>query len=144
MGGADYDVLSVVYKACIDAGLNKNHIILWNNEQYDAEQIKYVISNLKALITARTHASIAAYSTCVPTLVLGYSVKSRGIATDLFGTDEHYVINYKDIHNDKDITSAYEYIEHNLDSIRSMLQKTMPCYKKDTFNMGRLFKNGEY
>ena len=43
-------------------------------------------------IGARTHATIAAYSSCVPTLVVGYSIKARGIAKDLFGTDEGYVL----------------------------------------------------
>ena len=48
-------------------------------------KLKYVISKCRAFIGARTHATIAAYSSCVPTLVVGYSVKARGIARDLFG-----------------------------------------------------------
>ena len=47
-------------------------------------QLKYDISKCRFFVGARTHATIAAYSTCVPTLVVGYSVKSRGIARDLF------------------------------------------------------------
>mgnify|MGYP001570154846 CR=1 FL=1 len=50
-----------------------------------AVQYKGFIARQQLLITARTHASIAAYSAGVPTLVLGYSIKSRGIAEDLFG-----------------------------------------------------------
>ena len=42
--------------------------------------IKGYISRCELFIGARTHATIAAYSTGVPTLVLGYSVKARGIA----------------------------------------------------------------
>ena len=33
-----------------------------------------------------------AYSSCVPTLVVGYSVKARGIARDIFGTEDRYVL----------------------------------------------------
>ena len=55
-------------------------------------QLKGYIARCRYFIGARTHATIAAYSSGVPTLVLGYSLKSRGIATDLFGTDEHYVL----------------------------------------------------
>ncbi len=44
------------------------------------------------MVVARTYASIAAYSTKVPTLVVGYSVKARGIARDIFGDEEHYVL----------------------------------------------------
>ena len=43
-------------------------------------------------IGARTHSTIAAYSSGVPTLVVGYSVKAKGIAKDLFGTEENYVL----------------------------------------------------
>lgn len=55
-------------------------------ETYDCTEIKYIISQCDLLIASRTHASIAGYSQCVPTLVYGYSVKSKGIAKDLFGT----------------------------------------------------------
>ena len=55
-------------------------------------KLKFIISRCRAFIGARTHATIAAYSSCVPTLVVGYSVKARGIARDLFGTEEGYVL----------------------------------------------------
>lgn len=61
-------------------------------EDMPARKIKYVISKCRMFIGARTHATIAAYSSCVPTLVVGYSVKARGIARDLFGTEDHYVL----------------------------------------------------
>ena len=48
-----------------------------------AQQLKYLVSRCEALVCCRTHASIAGYSTGVPTLVAGYSVKSKGIALDL-------------------------------------------------------------
>ena len=51
-------------------------------------QLKGHISRCRFFIGARTHATIAAYSTCVPTLALGYSIKARGIATDIFGTEK--------------------------------------------------------
>ena len=42
-----------------------------------------LIAQCELLVCCRTHASIAGYSTGVPTLVLGYSVKAEGIAADL-------------------------------------------------------------
>lgn len=57
-----------------------------------APELKGYISRCEMFIGARTHATIAAYSSCVPTLVVGYSIKARGIAKDLFGTDEGYVL----------------------------------------------------
>lgn len=62
-----------------------------------AAQYKSIISRCDMFIGARTHATIAAYSTCVPTLVIGYSVKSKGIAKDIFGTDEGLVIPVSEI-----------------------------------------------
>lgn len=48
-----------------------------------AAQAKYLISQCVQLVCSRTHASIAGYSSHVPTLVAGYSVKSQGIGRDL-------------------------------------------------------------
>lgn len=57
----------------------------------NAPQLKHVISRCRCFIGARTHATIAALSTGVPTLSIAYSVKARGINRDLFG-DERYVL----------------------------------------------------
>ena len=72
-------------------------------EDCNCMQLKGYISRCRFFIGARTHATIAAYSTFVPTLVLGYSIKSRGIATDLFGSDENYVISIQDLLNEEDL-----------------------------------------
>ncbi|WP_242165676.1 polysaccharide pyruvyl transferase family protein [Lysobacter sp. M15] len=56
--------------------------------QLNAEQIKYVISHLRFFMGARTHATIAALSSGVPTVSIAYSVKARGINRDLFGNEE--------------------------------------------------------
>lgn len=57
--------------------------ICWAEDDLNAAQRKYLISRCEMLVCCRTHASIAGYSTGVPTLVVGYSVKSEGIALDL-------------------------------------------------------------
>ncbi len=56
-----------------------------------AAECKYLISECKYGIFARTHASIAAYSTGVPCVVVSYSVKARGIAKDN-GMGDHVVL----------------------------------------------------
>ncbi|MHB9035564.1 MAG: polysaccharide pyruvyl transferase family protein [Armatimonadota bacterium] len=50
-----------------------------------AAEYKWVISRLRAIVAARTHATIAGFSTGVPTISLGYSVKSVGINKDIYG-----------------------------------------------------------
>ena len=57
--------------------------IFWVPENANAAQRKYLISCCEMLICCRTHASIAGYSSGVPTLVVGYSVKSQGIGKDM-------------------------------------------------------------
>jgi hypothetical protein len=54
----------------------------------NAAELKYVILQCRFMVCSRTHASIAAYSSGVPTIVIGYSNKSKGIAADL-GMDKY-------------------------------------------------------
>ena len=97
-------------------------------EDYNAMQLKSIISKCRMFIGARTHATIAAYSTCVPTLVLGYSIKSKGIATDLFGTDEKYVIPVQSLEQEDDLTRSFIWLWENEGMIRKKLQLIMPGY----------------
>lgn len=120
----DYQVLSEIYTKF----KNNKRVYLEKND-YDCNQVKYIISKCTLMIAARTHASIAAYSTCIPTLVLGYSVKSKGIATDLFGTDKNYVISGKDINYDN-LVEKFSWLEKNKKKIKEHLKNIMPEYKE--------------
>ena len=92
------------------------------------QRLKYVISRCRAFIGARTHATIAAYSGCVPTLVVGYSVKSRGIAKDLFGSEEHYVLPVQTLENPEELIQAYDWLTEREEEIRIRLKRIMPRY----------------
>jgi polysaccharide pyruvyl transferase WcaK-like protein len=59
------------------------------NNTLDAAQMKWIISKAKCLVAARTHATIAGFSTAVPTLSLGYSIKARGLNRLLFNSEEY-------------------------------------------------------
>ena len=99
-------------------------------EDRNCMQLKYIISQCRFFIGARTHATIAAYSTCVPTLAVGYSVKSRGIAIDLFGTDENYVISVQKLQKENELKEKFQWLfEHEKDQ-RNILEKVIPEYKK--------------
>ena len=97
-------------------------------EDSNCNKLKGYISRCRLFIGARTHATIAAYSTCVPTLVLGYSIKSKGIATDLFGTDEKYVIPVQSLEQEDDLTRSFIWLWENEGMIRKKLQLIMPGY----------------
>ncbi len=97
-------------------------------EDASAQELKGIISACRFFVGARTHSTIAAYSTCVPTLVLGYSVKSRGIATDLFGTDENYVVPVQNLQSEDDLVKAFSFIASKEEEIRNRLTQMMPQY----------------
>ena len=92
------------------------------------DELKYYISKCEFLIAARTHASIAAYSTCVPTLVVGYSVKSRGIAQDLFGNVDDYVISVDKIDNEKALFNKFVNLFQKRQEIKDELSNIIPAY----------------
>ena len=94
----------------------------------NCEVLKGYISRCRMFIGARTHATIAAYSTCVPTLVVGYSVKAKGIAKDIFGTYENYVIPVQTLTKEEDLSLAFDWMHKNENSIRTHLEKFMPSY----------------
>ena len=78
-----------------------------------ASELKGYISQCSFFVGARTHSTIAAYSSGVPTLVIGYSVKSRGIATDLFGSYDNYVLPVQDLKEPDEMIKAYKWVlEH--------------------------------
>lgn len=97
-------------------------------EDHNCCELKGYISRCRMFIGARTHATIAAYSTCVPTLVLGYSVKSKGIARDIFGTEEHYVLPVQELRNPDELEDGFDWLLSNEENIRSHLKCVMPEY----------------
>lgn len=96
----------------------------------NCRQLKYIISQCRFFVGARTHATIAAYSTYVPTLVVGYSTKSIGIARDLFGTDENYVIPVQKLQNENDLKRRFLWMLEHEKEEQNMLINAIPEYKK--------------
>ena len=100
------------------------------------EELKGYISQCRFFVGARTHATIAAYSTCVPTLVVGYSVKAAGIAKDLFGSQEHYVLPVQSLKDPQDLVQGFQWLMEQEDSIREHLKTMMPDYQKQALRTG--------
>lgn len=95
---------------------------------HNAPQLKYIISKCSFFVGARTHATIAAYSTAVPTLVVGYSVKARGIARDLFGTEEGYVLPVQQLKESDNLTRAFIALYERRSEIKAYLERMLPGY----------------
>lgn len=101
------------------------------------EELKGYISRCRFFVGARTHATIAAYSTCVPTLVVGYSVKARGIAKDLFGTEENYVLPVQSLSEKDDLQKVFRWLTEHETEIKERLKQIMPAYKEQALQTGK-------
>lgn len=124
MNNADLSTLRKLYENYVE----NDRVYLVENEKLNAKQLKHIISKCKLYVGARTHSTIAAYSTNVPTLVLGYSVKSKGISKDIFGTYDNYVLPVADLNSDQYLVDGFKWLDENQDNIRDILNKNMPEY----------------
>ena len=132
----DYKILNELYNE-----INDKSKVKLIDAKYNAQQLKYIIGKCKMFIGARTHSTIAAYSQCIPTLVIGYSVKARGIAKDLFGTEENYVFPVQKITNENDLIAKVKWLIENYDSIKKHLEKIMPNYILKTGEANNILLN---
>lgn len=135
----------VTTESCNDLDILKKIDRKFRNEErvylekgdYNCNELKYIISKCQMAIIARTHASIAAYSTEVPTLVIGYSVKSKGIAQDIFGSYKDYVLANEDITTES-LIEKFDYLNNNLNKIKEILKNKMPEYREKAKNIFNL------
>ncbi|MBD3107682.1 polysaccharide pyruvyl transferase family protein [Bacillus sp. AGMB 02131] len=123
-GNNDYLILNSFYEEF----KNTNRIIILP-DNLKATEYKGYIARMKFFIGARTHATIAAYSTNVPTMVLGYSVKSKGIAKDLFG-EEKFVLGVNEISDYKKLIQCFEQMVEEEAAIKNHLQQKIPVIQK--------------
>lgn len=107
---------------------------VWLVTDQNCEKIKYIISKCRFFIAARTHASIAAYSSCIPSLVVGYSVKARGIARDLFGDENNYVISVQDLTNSNELYDKFRWVMENEMKIKKRLERVIPEISEGALN----------
>ena len=98
-------------------------------EDHRAPELKYIISKCRMFVGARTHATIAAYSSGVPTLVVGYSVKARGIARDLFGTEENYCLPVQEMAAPHQLAEAFAWLLDREREVRGHLADILPDYR---------------
>ena len=122
-GNDDRTILKVLFQEFRES----NRVIMI--EDCNCMQLKGYIARCRMFVGARTHATIAAYSTCVPTLVAGYSVKATGIARELFGTDVNYVVPVQNFKTSNDLIKAFKWLQEREEQIKNHLNNIMPEYK---------------
>ena len=130
----DRSILTQLYEGYRDS----DRVCLINDQ--NCMQLKWVISNCELFVGARTHAAIAAYSSLVPTLAIGYSVKAQGIAADLFGESDRFVLPIEAVDSNDTLLDSMRRLIDNKESIKSRLVKVMPGYLDAARQGGKVIK----
>lgn len=135
----DMPALKELYALCANESAGRLFML---PADLNALRYKGYIARLRFFIGARTHATIAAYTSCVPTIVLGYSVKSRGISLDLFGNEE-YVLDSGKIKSATQLMKAFEALRADEEKIKDMLRSVMPGKIRSAYEAGEVLLKTE-
>lgn len=111
------------------------------DKDYNCMQLKDIISKCRMFIGCRTHATIAAYSTGVPTLVVGYSTKAKGICKDLFGITDGLVVDARRFDTDNDLVNEFILFMDKEKILRKRLKNVMPDYIQKAYSGVNSLKN---
>lgn len=118
----DREPLSKLYKEFAQTG---RAVLL---QDCGCMELKGYISGCRFFVGARTHAVIAAYSSGVPALAVGYSVKAGGIAADLLGTAQGYVIPAQLMETKKELSFAFKKLMQQEEQVKTMLRSKTENY----------------
>lgn len=100
--------------------------------RFNAGQLKNIISRCDYFIGARTHATIAALSSYVPTLSIAYSVKAYGINKEIFG-DDRYVVGDGRL-NQKELSKYFSNLQVDSSEVVKILKETIPKFQQEVLS----------
>lgn len=105
---------------------------------YNAAETKWIIGKMKIFAGSRTHSTIAALSSYIPTLSFAYSLKANGINSDIFGHGD-YCLSPEKL-SPKMVAEKIETIMENSTEIESGLKNSIPKIEKEAFLAGKYIK----
>lgn len=106
--------------------------------KYTASELKYIISHFEGFVGARTHSTIAALSSGVPTLSLAYSIKAKGINKDIFNHTD-YCVSMDALKIDMLAHKVAELLESKSE-IQRFLEEKMPGIRRKAESAGETLK----
>jgi colanic acid/amylovoran biosynthesis protein len=106
------------------------------SKRHCAAELKWIISQCSVFAGARTHSTIAALSSCVPTLSFGYSIKATGINRDIFGHTD-YCMPVASVRV-AEFVEKLAYLMDHQETIRGLLEARLPAMKSTALNAGAL------
>jgi colanic acid/amylovoran biosynthesis protein len=104
-----------------------------------AAELKWLIGHCSAFAGARTHSTIAALSSHVPTLSLSYSIKSIGINQDIFGHQD-FCTSVQSVTPDQFAFTIAKLVDQG-SSIRGLLDKNIPEIQAKARSAGDILKD---
>ena len=131
----DFDFLRRVCEAVAQRAASP---VLCIGDKLNAAESKWVISKCAVFAGARTHATIAGFSTHVPTLSFGYSVKAKGINQDIYG-HTNLCLDVKEI-GVAQIVERFRLLLEAEGDLRVQLERKMPEVKEAALSSGRILK----
>lgn len=120
----DYSFLSQIM-----ARTGKPERLVLADASLRAREMKHLISRCRFFIGSRTHSTIAALSSGVPTISLSYSMKSRGINRDVLG-HEDFVLPVNDLSPESLQKMLQKLIDREAE-VRTTLERRMPVIKEN-------------
>lgn len=106
---------------------------------YNAEETKWIISQMKVFAGSRTHSTIASLSSCIPTLSLAYSLKAEGINLDVYGNLDYCI--KPNISNINEIVDKIIYLYNSSYERTKELVKIIPDIQRRSYCAGEYLKN---
>lgn len=118
---------------------DRNYDINLVPPNYNATETKWIIGQMAFFAGARTHSTIAALSTGVPTLSFAYSIKALGINRDLFG-HTNYCMEPNDLGTEA-VADRVTSMLNETATIRRDLAKRIPVAQKAALSAGMGLKH---
>lgn len=105
---------------------------------FSAAETKWVIAQCALFAGARTHSTIAALSSGIPTVTFAYSTKGIGLNQDLFGSDE-YCLHARDFSAASAVNLILKSIKDG-NGIRARLDEIIPQVRERAFRAGKILR----
>jgi polysaccharide pyruvyl transferase WcaK-like protein len=131
-----YDDIYTAKKA-YDRIENKSEVRLITTE-YQAQELKGLIRECDLLITSRYHSTVAALSTCVPCLVIGWGFKYDQVM-GIMGQKE-FVCNFETM-TLTEVQAKVDKLWHDREKVKAELASRMPSIEQSVLSGGKLVKD---
>ena len=118
-----------VFQGVNDSSMGRVYLV---DEEYDHNEIKYIIGMCNFFIGSRMHSCIAAMSQCIPAVGLAYSKKFEGVFESIGMADC-----VADAHNcdEEELLEKIGSVIERREQIREHLENVIPKVKQDILNI---------